>query len=108
VSQAQDRAKAQAKIAKTEWFKYISAWIVVDIQRSLIPIAAEQMKTGDWMDACAFIGTYARTHLKRLREAEIDFGQSEGILPFGATWHVLLMDGNVFVSDTEFFPYPHS
>jgi len=108
MSEAHDRAQAKAKIARTEWFGYVSAFVAVNIERSLIPIAAEHVKSGNWMDACAFIGQFAKTHLNRLREAEIDFSQSEGILPFGAEWHVLLIDEKVYVSDTEFFPYPAS
>jgi hypothetical protein len=106
MSRKRDMARAKAKIAATDWFTYISATLVCSIQRSIIPIAAVHVEGGgDWMDACSAIAAWAKPHVERIKAAGFDFGQSEGILPF-ATWHVLLIEGQVYVADTEFYPYP--
>lgn len=60
MSRKRDMARAKAKIAATDWFTYISATLVCNIQRSIIPIAAAHVEGGgDWMDACSAIAAWA-------------------------------------------------
>jgi hypothetical protein len=103
-----DRDAAATTIASIKWFLYVNPviGIKVHIQRTLIDLVARQI--GDWTDAAGAIALFARPHIDRLRGHDIcRLGQSEGFLeqPLKATWHVLMIDGEVYVADVEFFPY---
>jgi hypothetical protein len=103
-----DRATADNTIASITWFVYLNPviGIEVQIQRTLVDLVVQHV--GDWIDAAGAIAMFARPHIERLKCAGLDrFGQSEGFVkhPFKATWHVLMLDGTVFVADREFIPY---
>ena len=100
--QAEQIGQAKETCGKLDLFQYFGPLGKVNIQRSLIDAVAEH--TLDWLDAAACIADFVQPHVKRMEG--MDFGQSEAIIqkPFNATWHVLKM-GEIYVADSEFFPY---
>lgn len=101
------RKQAKATIDGIRWFGYVNVpmGLKVNIQNTLIDTVAEH--TGNTLDAAGAIAAFARPHIARLKSAGYTFGQSEGIVevPFHASWHILMMDGEVYVADQEFYPY---
>jgi hypothetical protein len=107
MTESQAREKAKAAIEKcAPWFCYMNPVIglTVSIQRSLLDAAAKQLGMNH-LDAASAVAGFAQQHLDRL--AGLNVGQSEGFLetPFKAHWHVLLIDGQAYVADQEFYPY---
>ena len=100
--QAEQIGQARETCGKLDLFQYFGPLGNVNIQRSVIDAVAKH--TLDFMDAAACIADFVQPHIRRMEG--MDFGQSEAIIqkPFDATWHVLTM-GEIYVGDTEFFPY---
>ena len=101
------RELAKSTISAIKWFSYtnIPLGLTIQIQHTLVDIVAEY--TGDSFDASGAIAAFASPHIARLKGNGYKFGQSEGIvqIPFEASWHILLMDDEVYVADHEFYPY---
>ena len=106
---ASNNRQAQASIARINWFVYLNptAGLKVNIDRNLIDAVAPYVGEND-LDAAAAIAAFARPHIDRLSRQGFVIGQSEGFLqrPFQAAWHILILDGEAYVSNHEFYPYP--
>lgn len=102
-----DRERAKATIDGIRWFTYtsISLGLTINIQRTLIDNVGEHV--GNVFDAGGAIAAFAIPHIDRLKSNGWEFGQSEGFVqsPFEAAWHILVMDGQFYVADQEFYPY---
>lgn len=102
-----DRERAKATIDGIVWFTYtnIPLGLTINIQRTLIDDVGEHI--GNAFDAGGAIAAFAIPHIDRLKSSGCDFGQSEGFvqIPFEAAWHILVMDGQCYVADQEFYPY---
>ena len=98
----QARKQAKATIDGIRWFNYsnVLLGLRVNIQRTLIDAVAEH--TGNELDACGAIASFARPHIARLKAVGYTFGRSEGFVqvPFQATWHILILQRLACCSST--------
>jgi hypothetical protein len=100
-----DEADARAAIEAGDWVVYMSPRMVINVQRSLIPVVARAHNL-DAMDAQAAIVHIIEPAVTAMKRS-MDFGQGECHVPppIGGAWHILTMDGQWWVSDREFFTY---
>lgn len=97
------RKKAKALIEKTTWLYHVCVFGECHIDRALVD--AVQGNADDQMNVCTAIAQVGKRLADKMISDGCDFGQTEYLLP-DATWHVLLIDGKLYVSSREFYPYP--
>lgn len=109
LSKSEARKIAHVKIKATDWFLYVNPveGLRVSIQGDLIEPFANASGL-DALDAVAGLARSAARNVSRLESAGIELGQSEEILqtPLKETYHVCLLDGQCYISNRPFYPYP--
>jgi hypothetical protein len=104
--------KVNAFVAANQWSCYMNPRVLEDyvlhIRKQIIDILADiYPKVGDRLCACAGLAYQHFPHLKAIQGTGPDIACTETIIqvPLKVTWHFIMMDKNIYLSDVEILPY---